>query len=308
MRKLLLLAIGAVALNSAQAQDCSDVFISEYVEGWSNNKSIEVYNPTLNSIDLSNYAFARFSNGADISNPTAEPIMGTILPGEALVFTLDKRDTAGTGFEAPVWEDLQAKTDFFIDSVYDGPMYYNGDDAFAIIRWPIVNNTVEIVDQLGKIGEDPGASWTDVFPYNDASGGAYWTKDQTLIRKRTVKAGVTTNPTYFDPTLEYDSMPANFFDSLGVHTCDCPTTSVGMEEETAKAGLFPNPMTEQVTVRANQTIEAVTFFNMIGQPVRTETVNQKQVSFERANLVKGVYLVEIRFVNGTSQIQKLVIK
>ena len=35
--------------------DCTDLFFSEYVEGWSNNKALEIYNPTSNAINLDNY-------------------------------------------------------------------------------------------------------------------------------------------------------------------------------------------------------------------------------------------------------------
>ena len=38
------------------AQDCSDLFISEYVEGPAQNNAIEIYNPTSSSIDLSGYS------------------------------------------------------------------------------------------------------------------------------------------------------------------------------------------------------------------------------------------------------------
>ena len=54
------------------AQDCSDLFISEYVEGPANNNGIEIYNPTNNSIDLSSYTINRYSNGSS-SSPEACP-------------------------------------------------------------------------------------------------------------------------------------------------------------------------------------------------------------------------------------------
>ena len=37
----------------------NDLFFSEYVEGWANNKALEIYNPTPNTIDLSNYSISR---------------------------------------------------------------------------------------------------------------------------------------------------------------------------------------------------------------------------------------------------------
>ncbi|PJB59725.1 MAG: nuclease, partial [Bacteroidetes bacterium CG_4_9_14_3_um_filter_41_19] len=52
MKKLLLLLVVAFFATFSFAQECSNLFISEYVEGSGNNKAIEIYNPTPNSIDL----------------------------------------------------------------------------------------------------------------------------------------------------------------------------------------------------------------------------------------------------------------
>lgn len=53
-----------IALPTLAHAQCDDIFISEYVEGWSNNKAIELYNPTDAAIDLSDYRLERYSNGA----------------------------------------------------------------------------------------------------------------------------------------------------------------------------------------------------------------------------------------------------
>ena len=45
-----------------------DLFISEYIEGSSNNKAIEIYNPTDTAIDLTGYRLEIYSNGG-ISSP-----------------------------------------------------------------------------------------------------------------------------------------------------------------------------------------------------------------------------------------------
>ena len=63
MKKNLLFIVSVLTLN-ATAQNCSELFISEYVEGWSNNKALEIYNPTNAAIDLSNYAVIRMNNGS----------------------------------------------------------------------------------------------------------------------------------------------------------------------------------------------------------------------------------------------------
>ena len=48
---------------TTSAQTCYDIFISEYLEGTGNNKGIELFNPTNETIDLSMYTLQRWSNG-----------------------------------------------------------------------------------------------------------------------------------------------------------------------------------------------------------------------------------------------------
>ena len=45
-----------------------------------------------------------------------------------------------------------------------------------------------LIDLFEK-GEDPGDAWTDdvTAGFTDANGGTFWTRDQTLVRKATVK-------------------------------------------------------------------------------------------------------------------------
>ena len=64
-------------------QDCSQLFFSEYVEGWSNNKALEIYNPTGNEIDLSAYSVSRYSNGG--TTPSTTQLEGIINPYDVFV-------------------------------------------------------------------------------------------------------------------------------------------------------------------------------------------------------------------------------
>jgi predicted extracellular nuclease len=53
MKKYLSLFFTILLFSSLSAQDCSDLFFSEYVEGPANNNGLEIYNPTSNTFDLS---------------------------------------------------------------------------------------------------------------------------------------------------------------------------------------------------------------------------------------------------------------
>ena len=55
MKKIYTILALLITSTLASAQ-CSDLFFSEYSEGSSNNKYLEVYNPSGASIDLSTYS------------------------------------------------------------------------------------------------------------------------------------------------------------------------------------------------------------------------------------------------------------
>src|SRR5690554_1279135 len=61
---------------SCMSGSCTELFISEYVEGSGNNKYIEIYNPTNGSINLSGYQLATYFNGN--STPSTLALSGSI--------------------------------------------------------------------------------------------------------------------------------------------------------------------------------------------------------------------------------------
>ena len=80
----MLAAMVGISIN-LQAQDCSELFISEYIEGSSNNKCIEIYNPTDGTVNLSSYQLAFYFNGSN--SPSNPPIQleGSLAAGDVYV-------------------------------------------------------------------------------------------------------------------------------------------------------------------------------------------------------------------------------
>jgi predicted extracellular nuclease len=70
-----------------------ELFISEYVEGSSNNKALEIYNGTGAPVDLTaaGYSVRIYFNGATTPSLTI-PITGVVDPGEVFVLA---QSTAG---------------------------------------------------------------------------------------------------------------------------------------------------------------------------------------------------------------------
>lgn len=304
MKQTLLSIIFTAAASSMIAQDCSELFISEYVVGSGNNRALELYNPTQNPIDLGTYKVGRFRDGS--GTPMLLDLAGTIESLGTYVIVIDKRDPNGTGFEEPVDAMLEAVGDTFVNPVYvqaNSPFYFNGDDAVPLFNGD-PTNPANLKDVVGRIGEDPGTAWSD-------SSGTWWTTDKTLIRKPSVLQGDGNGLDEFYPEVQWDSLPENTFTNLGWHTCDCADVSV-YDQENSKINLYPNPSTDKVlNLSASGQIEEIRVFNIIG--IQTDIIRMQRSSTDRyrldlRHLNDGLYVVHVKLENGTTVSRKITLQ
>lgn len=299
MKKLILLSLAVIVSSNVHAQDCADLFISEYVVGSGNNRAIELYNPTSAPIDLTGYQVGRFRNGAAI--PMLLELAGTVPALETFVIVIDKREEGETGFNEPVLPELEAVADTFVNPNYveaNSPFYFNGDDAVPLTK----GDGLILVDLVGKIGEDPGVAWSD-------ENGTWWTTDKTLYRKANVLKGVTTSPAVFMVQTEWDSLPENTFTNLGWHTCDCASVGVN-DKEVSKMNMFPNPAVDkQLMVSTSQNMESIQVFNILGQEkdrvIFAQATDKHRYNLE--HLQTGVYILRVTLRNGAILSRKVML-
>ncbi len=319
MKKLLLFGFALFSFAAAQAQ-CSGLFFSEYVEGSNNNKALEIYNPTPNAITINgDYRIVRYNNGevAAVQEALSQAmvVLGqhTIQPYDVWVLVIDKRNPLGTAAETPVDAALQLKADTFVcpDYAVSYALYHNGNDALSLQR--NVGGNWVYQDIIGEIGFDPVGSWSDCPPFFDGSCGAYYTKDQTLVRKWNVQSGYSTNPSPFDATQQWDSLPNNTFNMLGAHNCNCDPNFVGLKEvqKLSEVKLFPNPSNgSSVTfVSADKKIASVRIINTLGQIVKTIAVTKsaEKVTLD-LNVAKGIYMTEVVFEDKSITSERLIVE
>lgn len=175
---------------------CTDLFISEYVEGSSNNKAIEIYNPTASAISLTGYDISIYANGsstpASISLSGSVPAYGTFVLANSssnpAILALAQQTSASLGF--------------------------NGDDAVALRKSGV------LIDVIGQIGTDPGTEWV--------SGGVS-TLDETLVRNFSVQIGDANGSDAFNPATEWTAYPIDDVSNLGSHTNACTTSLPEMD-------------------------------------------------------------------------------
>ncbi len=172
--------------------ECNDIYISEYIEGSSNNKAVEIYNPTGASVNLSNYVISLVGNGGSFTN-TFIP-QGTLAAGDVFVFATDQADSV---------IQRVADTAFGFPSV----AHFNGDDAFIISN----TTTGDTVDVFGVPGVDPGSSW----PVNGVNGVSGSTQNHTLVRDPNINVGDTGWNGLIED--QWYVFPINTYSNLGHH-------------------------------------------------------------------------------------------
>jgi endonuclease I/chitodextrinase len=157
-----------------------ELFFSEYVEGSSNNKAIEIANLTDNPIDLSAYSIKKQSNGAG-SWVNELPLSGTINVNDVFVTIHFQADNATLLAEA----DIIAPE----GSEYGAPINFNGNDPVGLFKNDVL---IDIIGVLGITTKDY--------------------ENMTLRRKISV-----TQPSTSFTSSEWEELAQNTVDGIGFH-------------------------------------------------------------------------------------------
>ena len=168
----------------------SAVFISEYVEGSSNNKYIEIYNGGDTAIDLNadGYTLARDNDGnmdftyGVLSDWGSLSILNT---GAVIVLAADGHE-------------IYTSPDTVLE--YPSPVHFNGNDAVALLRSGVV---VDIVGELGNTADH--------------------IKDTTLTRNANITQG---NSTF--SWSEWTGSSTNNVSGLGQHNANVSAPAVAI--------------------------------------------------------------------------------
>jgi predicted extracellular nuclease len=194
-RRLALAFLLSAAALAAQAQ-ATDLLISEYAEGSSNNTAVEIYNGTGAGVDLAagGYKLQLYFNGSSAVGATIN-LSGTLAAGDVFV----------------VANSSETLIDDSVIDLRSGSLTFNGDEAVVLA------NGSGVVDSIGQVGFDPGTQWGTP----PAS-----TLDHTIRRDCSVAAGDPVTSDAFDPSVEWDGFDIDTFGGLGARDCGSGGTPV----------------------------------------------------------------------------------
>lgn len=182
----------------------ADLYFSEYVEGSSNNKALEIYNSSETPINLSGYKVEYYFNGNAAVGLTIN-LSGTV-PAKG-VFVLAHGSANSTILTAA--------------NQTNSASWFNGDDAI------VLKNGTTILDAIGQIGVDPGTEWGTAL---------ISTADNTLRRKASVTTGRTNATSAFDPSTEWEGFATDTVDNLGSYQGSTNGNGNGDGNQTSSCG------------------------------------------------------------------------
>lgn len=262
----------------------TELFFSEYLEGSSNNKAVEIVNLTNSDIDLNSYSLKRQSNGG-LNGADWEWEMS--LAGKTIksqnVFVI-VNEAAGEHTDSKSQKARDAG-DFLISiadtiRVHDGdtnfgaPINFNGNDPVGLFK-----NGV-LIDIIGT--------------YN--GGSANFGKDRTLRRK----SGVSSPNVNFDLDNEWEIVRVNGVidkdnaDDFGKHSAIVLSTN---NFNTSGVSFYPNPADDYLKIKntTNQKVSNVQVFTILGKSVFHQKENIKEINTKQ--LSKGIYILKFEINN-----------
>ena len=224
-----------VTTAAASGSTATDLLFSEYIEGSSNNKALEISNATGAEISLSIYTIKKQTNGS-----------GAWSTGLALTGTLN------TGSKFTIVNSLMASSCYPTSSANLSTsateMAFNGNDPIGLFK-----NGV-LIDIIGTFN----------------GGTANFAADQTLRRKSTVTAPTTT----FNKTTQWDSFTSDTCNNLGSRTIEkTPKTSVALDIN--DIALYPNPSNGTFSINNSNKRYAIEIYSIIGQKIYSDENSTK---------------------------------
>lgn len=240
------------ATTSASAT-ATELLFSEYIEGSSNNKALEIANLTGAAINLSIYSIKKQTNGAGTWS-TGLSLSGTLNSGSKFVIV-------NSLIALACYDKTTANI-----STAAGELTFNGNDAVGLFK-----NGV-LIDIIGTFN----------------GGTANFAADTTLRRKATVTAPTTT----FNKTTQWDVFATDTCNNLGSRIANKEIKGISSTTNDFRIYPNPSNGNFNINFDNSKGDYSIEIYTLIGQKV-FESKNTRSTTISAPNLRKGIHLVKI---------------
>lgn len=252
----------------------NELFFSEYVEGSSSNKALEIANVTSANIDLSIYSIKRQSDGGNNGTvwDNTLTLSDVIMAGDVYVIvnggaSLPELQSVTNGGQADFEQPNASETN------WGAPINFNGNDPVGLFK-----NDV-LIDIIGV--------------YN--GGSANFAKDKTLRRK----VGVIQPNTAFDIDNEWDILAKDTVDDIGKHNATLKVNAVLLDG----FRIYPNPVETILKIKnpTNKLVKSAAIYSLLGKKILSVKNPSEEINIEL--LSKGIYILKLQVENNSYSIK-----
>ena len=243
----------AITTNSSGTGTATDLLFSEYIEGSSNNKALEIANNTGSSVSLSAYTIKKQTNGAG-SWSTGLALSGTLTT--ASKFVIVNSSISSTCFSTSTANISTTSTE----------LTFNGNDAVGLFK-----NSV-LIDIIGTF----------------SGGTANFAADVTLRRKSTVTSPSIT----FNLSSQWDSYITDTCNNLASKMAQPEEKEIVELSDEIIIYPNPSDGNFYVGFSALDEIYSIEIISFAGQKV-FEKQNTTDSSISVSHLATGIYTVKI---------------
>jgi hypothetical protein len=191
-------------------------------------------------------------------------------------------------------------------------IFYSDNNGFPGERITSVNGTI-VDDVVTGTNYD---YWFHKYKVNldipvTLNTGKYWMEMKSnAVAWETTTASLEGLPLAFkgDTTNGEWTYAAN--NNEGVYKIDGVCATLGINESTneSKLSYYPNPVTDYLTIEAQKPIENVVVYNLAGQQIKTQKLNQEEGKLNLTSLPAGVYMIQTLFKDGQFKTFKVIKK
>jgi hypothetical protein len=179
-----------------------------------------------------------------------------------------------------------------------GTYYLNADLALTIWNTS-TSSSLDPDDYLALlVTQDDGATWTEL---------ARWDENSTLTPEGAPMDEITlsgyNNETYFAFYAFSDTSGVDndlFIDNFQITATSLSDTAGVEDESLVTLNVYPNPASDVLNISAQNTINTVEIFNVLGQKVITMQVENTSAEINVSNLNAGIYLIKYEINNSIS--------
>ena len=259
--------------------DVNQIIITQYYEGNSNDKFIEITNIGSSDVDLSFYYLARWGTTDNPSGvyTNGDALTGIIAGGETQVYK-------NSGAAVPAYAVALA-------TASTSATYFNGDDPIALLRY--------------------GDTWEDRVDclYASIAGGTVWGDETGFYRKETVTSGnldmsvLDGSGEWIEVTIEeVNNAVDGTTEYLGFHI----GPPVGTENLNTQVKIYPNPACDVMFAETKHQINTIEILSVTGQLIKQINNFNNTHAVTVSDLQRGLYFLKITDYNGNISFLKFI--